>query len=407
MKSHLKTDADPVAGRRRCLAAAFTLVILMGPALGTAEADWYVRPSITQSFTYDDNIRLRTTDKQSAWGLITSPRLRLERSTPTTDLAIAGALDYGVYPDESRLDYFNQRLDASADVRSPRHRLGLGAVVENATTLTTEDEDTGLDFTDRRRVTVSGGPSWGYLVSERDTIGVRGGAAYVHYTTDRLDDYLTYFAGPFWARRLTEQTGVELSGDYRRYDRQTGLDLTQDVASGRVQLTHAFTPTFDGWVYGGGFYVRTKQDVPVGLTTVSTSDSTAGVIGGIGVTYRTERTRLTGSFDRSVSPSGAGRLLERNRLSGQIDYDMTPTIVFTFNTTYIDQAAADDETRFDRNFLSVSPGIRWHFLPEWNLAAAYRFRTQELEDTGDRAYSNGVIASVTWQLPVVQPGGRR
>jgi hypothetical protein len=127
------------------------------------------------SFTYDDNIRFRTTDEISAYGFITTPRIQLEAHTPRSDLSVGGSLDYAIFPSERSLDYFNQRLDAAGSHRTERHRFDLGAVVQNAATLTTEDEDTGEVFSSDRRVSFSRGPSWGYVLSERDTVGVRGG----------------------------------------------------------------------------------------------------------------------------------------------------------------------------------------------------------------------------------------
>ena len=98
-----------------------------------------------------------------------------------------------------------------------------------------------------------------------------------------------------------------------------------------------------------------------------------------------------------VVPSGTGRLERRNAVNLNATYRATPLISFDFRTSFIQQDAATNSQE-DRNFVSAEPGVSWHFLPDWNARVAYRFRTQTL-DEGERAYSNGGLASVTWKMP--------
>ena len=362
--------------------------------MGASAADWHLNGSVTEEFTYDDNFRLDATGEETLWGFNTRPRLGLETHSPRTDLFMNGALNYGYFPDRTDENSFDQQGDVSLQHRSERTTLSVGGNVRRATTRTTEDEDTGRNYSDAVRIGLGGNASMSYALTERAGAGIQGGASYTTYDTTELSDYRTYSAGPFVTYQVTEQDSVRLGGSYTRYDRLSGLDYESDLFVGNATWTHVFHPQWTMSVRGGGNYTTSDEEVTSGVTT---SEDKAGFDAGVSLTYSEERGSITGSFDHFVVPSGTGRLERRNALSLNVSYNATPLISFGLGTSFIQQdgATGDEE---DRNFVSAQPSVSYHFLPDWTARVAYRFRTQTL-DEGERAYSNGGLASITWNLP--------
>ncbi len=379
--------------RMRATVAGLVMAGALLPT-GVWAADWHLNGSVTEEFTYDNNFRLSASDKQSLWGFNTRPKLGLETHSPRTDLFVNGSLNYGYFPDRTSENSFDQHGDVSLQHRSERTSLAIGGNVSHATTRTTEDEDTGLNYSDAERIGVGGNASMSYALTERAAAGIQGGASYVTYDTSALSDYRTYSAGPFVTYQLTEKDSVRLNGTYTRYDRLSGLNYESDLYVANAEWTHVFHPQWKVTLRGGGNYTTTDEEVTSGVTT---SNDKFGFDAGATITYTEERGSISGGYSHSVVPSGTGRLESRNALNLNANYNATPLITFGLATSFIQQDAATSNQE-DRNFVSASPSMTWHFLPDWSASVAYKFRTQTLNE-GERAYSNGGLASVTWHMP--------
>lgn len=387
--------AGAVAGT----AAVLAVTAMPGAAFG---ADWHLNSSITEEFEYDDNYRLRAEDEESLWGFNTRPRVGIEAHSPRTDLNMNGTLNYGWFPDNSDENSFDQRGDVSLRHRTERSVFGIGGNISHETTRTSEELDSGRDFSDTDRIGLGGNASWSHTLTELVGVGVSAGASYVTYDTNVLNDYRTFFGGPFVSFRVTEKDTVRFTGTYTRYDRLTGTDLQSDMFVGNAIWSRALTPQLSASLRAGANYVTTDEDILIGGTTVTTSDDNVGYDGGASLSYTEERASITGSFSHSIVPSSTGRLQQRNALTLYASYRAAPLITFGFSTNFIQQEAPDQDTE-NRNFINASPSVTWHFLPDWNARIAYKFRTQTLDD-GERAYSNGGMASVSWSLPSWGPG---
>lgn len=394
-----KDGVVSAVARVGAIAAALAVAAVPSGAMG---ADWYLNGSITEEFEYDNNFRLSPDDEETLWGFNTRPKLGVEAHAPRTDLYLNGALNYGFFPDDTDENSFDQRGDFSLRHRTERSVFGVSGNVSHETTRTSEELDSGRDFSDSERIGLGGNASWSHTLTELVGVGISGGSGYVTYDTDALSDYRTFYGGPFVSFQLTERDSLYLTGTYSRYDRLTGDNLESDLFVGNAVWNRIFTPQISASLRAGANYVSTDEDVTVGGTTVSTSDDNVGYDGGASITYTEERASLTGSFSHSVVPSSLGRLQRRNSLALHASYKMAPLITLGFTTNFIQQEAAEGGSE-DRNYITAEPGVTWHFLPNWYARAAYRFRTQTL-DEGDRAYSNGGVASVSWRLPSWSPG---
>ncbi len=382
------------------------IAVCCGVPLSTVSAaDWQLGASLTEEFIFDDNISLEDGSTDDVWGLSTRPQISLEGRTPRFDLGLSGGLDYSFFEGQDDLDSFDQNASINATYRLERAVFGMIGQFQRATTRTTEVDDSGRDLSDDVRLSFSGAPSWSYLVTPTNRVGLRGGATYVTFDSGSREDFTNFSGGPFWSHQLTEKNTVEFSGSYSRFDRLTGLDLKSDTAGGNAKFSHIFSPRLDGFVNLGGTYVHTKEDVDTGTGTVSRTDNSVGFTGGAGATLKSDRASVTAVYSRSMFPSSDGRLQERDQLSFSGRYKMSPSIAASLSSNFVLQDAIDSGFDTRRAFISAEPGITWSFHKDWNLRMAYRFRTQKLDDDGERVYSNGALASVTWRLPTLPRGG--
>ena len=389
--------------RKNTLVNLIAVAAVAAP-LGAHGADWTLQASLTGEFQFDDNIDLEVDDTDTVWGFSTRPQVIVGAKTPRLDLNVIGGLEYAVFEGQDNLDSFDQRVDGTASYRSQRSTLAGGIGVNHATTRTTEDEDTGLDFTDARVLSLNGTGSWTYVLSQRNSMGVRGGVRRTTYDTDVLDDFLNYSAGAFFGRQMSEKDTLEVSSTYTRFETTSGLDNTSNAVAGSVSWTHVFTPRAQLSGNVGVNHVWVDEDVDRGGTIVNETDSRTGAQGGAVFSWRHERGKIDTSFQSGLQPSGRGELDDRNTLRISSTYQATPVISLDLALVYINTGAVTGSDN-QRNFVSVEPGARWQFLPDWEARLAYKFRTQKFEDEDDWARSNGVRASVTYRMPVKRFGG--
>jgi hypothetical protein len=397
-----------VADIYRARSTALIRAGLVGAAVALAAApavaaDWHLKSSITEEFTYDNNFRLDPNDEQTLWGFNTRPAVGFETHTPRTDINVDGSLNYGYFPDRTSENSFDQAGNASISHRTERSRFSLGGNLSHATTRTTEDEDTGRNFSDADRLGVGGNAAWSYSLTETVGTGIQGGGNYVTYDTNVLNDYRTYSVGPFATIQLTEKDSVRINATYTNYESLTGLDNSSDLYLGNAAWTHVFHPQWEMTIRGGASYTEQEQEVSTGggSTTTQTNDR-IGADAGVSLTYTEERASITGAFNHAMVPSGVGALVLRNSVDLALGYRVTPLISLNVTTSFIQQSAIQGDAD-DRNFVAAEPGVTWNFLPDWSARVAYKFRTQEL-DGENRAYSNGALASISWKLPGWGPG---
>lgn len=373
----------------------FLLAASFGP---TAAADWYVAPSISQLFEFDDNDSLDPDNRKIVWGFTTRPAIEIEGHTPRTTLSLNSRLEYSNFPDNEELNSFDQFVTAALQHALPRTQLSLNSSIGRTTTRRTEDEDTGRDFSDARRLTLSGGASLSYSATQLASVGLNGSVTRSTADTSALDDFISLTAGPFLSLRTTEKDTVSLSSRYTRFKRTSGSSLKSDAFAGDVTWTHILAEQISVSFRGGANYRTTSQEAGVSGAAVSSDRTSSDFEAGVTVNYSEERGGLSGSFDRSLAPSSNGRLEERSSLRLSANYKVTPLITFDLATVYINQNSADDEDADERDFFSIEPGVGWRFLKDWNFRIGYKLRTQIL-GSQDRGISSGFRASLTWRAP--------
>ena len=255
--------------------------IMLGAAPAVA-ADWHLSASITEEFTYDNNFNLNPDENETLWGFNTRPRAGFETHTPRTDLELGGSLNYGYFPDRTSENSFDQAGNASLTHRTERSTFSFGGNVSNATTRTTEDADTGRNFSDAYRLGLDGNAAWSYALTETVGAGIQGGASYVTYETSDLDDYRTFSGGPFVTVQLSEKDSVRFNATYTNFETLSGLDNNSDLYVGTASWTHVFHPQWQMTVRVGASYTDQEEEVAVaGGSTVTQHETRWAGDGGI------------------------------------------------------------------------------------------------------------------------------
>ncbi len=394
-----------MAAYRRILSWSVWALLVVFWDGGALAADWTIGGRVQERIEFDDNIRLVTENKEQAFGSTTTLDLNVVARTPASALNVTVGLGKTVFIGAEGSDSFDQRLAAGGQHRTQRVTLSANAGFDRETTRTSEIIDTGRTDVDEERISLTLGASVAYRASELDSITLSSNFSDVSFDSGsgELTDFRTYGGGVSWSRPLTARIALNVSLTASRFETRSGRQVESNSYGVDIGLTRALLENLQWAGSTGVTRVSTDSQELVGGSLVSRQSTSTGFNTDSGVSYTFERTTIRADVATGFSPSARGELVERDTVGAGVDHRLTPRITlfvsgsFQRNTSQRDTSTTSDTTG-DRTFWSVEPGVRWAFLPDWTASASYRYRSSDVGDTGERAVSNSVLATVAYQM---------
>ncbi len=364
-------------------------------------AEWSLAPSLSMKGVYNSNLILTPLPHQESYGYWVSPATEFAGKTERLEVGSKLAADFVGYYGGPEVDktFENVFAPISARYKMEKDVLGFTGGFVRDNTLLGELQETGvaLDFTQRNQW--SGNPSWTRSLTERWSLQMDGQFTHVTYdgSGNRLVDYRSVGGSGGVLYHVTERDDIRLTGSYT--DFQTANSFLQASFPGvSMGLTHAFSESSSGTVYGGPKFLSSTVELGngVGLT----SHDTVWVAGG-SLSKQFERATIQGSINRDLSPSGFGLIIATNRASVDGSYRLSETVTASLNvvaslTSGKSEAATGIVFR-DQRYVSVSPAISWKFSEWWQaeLSYMYRWREFELSSTDNPATPTGAQSHAT------------
>ncbi len=378
---------------------------------GALAADWTIGGGVQERIEFDDNVRLVTEDKEQVFGSTTTLDLNVEARTPASALNATVGLAQTVFIGAEGLDSFDQHLAAGGQHRTQRVSLGVNAGFDRETTRTSEIIDTGRTDVDEERIGLTLGASVAYRASRLDSITVSSNVSDVSFDSDsgsssgELIDYRTFGGGVSWSRPLTARVNFDGSLTASRFETRSGRPEEQEESTSYsvdVGVTRALLENLGYRGSIGATHVSTDSQELVGGVLVSRQRTSTGFNSDSSVNYTFERTTISAGITVGFAPSARGELVEQDSVRAGVDHRLTPRVTLSVDGSFRRNTSTISDDAGDRTFWSVEPGIRWAFLPNWTASASYRYRSNGDGDTGERAVSNAVFATVAYQMKALK-----
>ncbi len=339
------------------------------------EADWHIEPFARTSLLFDDNIRFSSSDPTASTGFFTAAGVSFKNESDAIKTNVSPRIAYRGYVEDSDLGTFDQFLDFSTTSFGERSDLGLKLRFANDSTLTSEEEDSGITFLNKRRRFMSMEPSWRYLLSPLTSVNVRyrfDGLQYEDSGEFGLNDYDFQVATGDFERRLAEDKDFVVRAYYQRYN---VVELTNKATSTGLELGYKqrFSPQVRGSVFVGG--VSTES------TIAGKTDNSSGVSASVNIAYDAERTRLDARYEAGVAPSSTGEVFLQNRLVGSVRGSLTAKLSWGIGVTVQDRSTINDNsTQPDRTYFRIEPGLGWKLNREWAMRGRYTYAGERREN---------------------------
>ncbi len=426
---------------------ALCCVTLLAP--GTALAtEWSATPNVTLGMLENDNILLTPIPEKSVTALTFTPHLDLGAAEENWQVMGSAELRNYRYWGQSGLDTTDQVYDLSSLYKTERStwQLNGGNDRESVISGTTFNPNIGIVHTQTQQTTRTLNPAWTWQASERTqltlnyqsnivsyenglSVGLinylsRDGTATLTYQWSPRDQFTVqidsaYFKAPQSAVSQLGQTayvtatptanGIDLTLEPN--PRQISSDSTTD--SLLLGITHSFSETLTGNLAVGGR--KTKADSTVETCTTSTpptiiagqSVDTATCIqtattiqpeNGSGLLYTAgfdkhfERTHLTLSVSRQVSPSGTGTQVQVTAGTLGVSQQVTENLNAIVSLAgYEVRALSSPTAQFtDRNYFQGGPSLSWNWTENLTVGAGYSYVRQKYLGTPVTAHENSV-----------------
>jgi hypothetical protein len=332
----------------------------------------------TQSAELNDNIRLRSSGEKSIWLFKFMPNYEaiLSDSLNVYDLRVGMNVQRSE-DDQVMNDRDDPRLDFSWQREYVRGSFGAKLHYDRVTTQVSELDDSGIVFEDGSRISRSFDLNWKHFLQERLALGASATVSSVDYQNSSLNPFdsqnyngsLTYFN--------SERLSSTLSFGFLQQDRES----TGTVNSKSINLGANYE-----------YSDRLSLNFIVGMRKNSGSDSGAGSLYDMGFKYMLERGKLTGSYSRSINPSGANGLIETDRLRLTANYDLNQLWQLTASYS-LNKNNSINETEIEQVDFAL-----FRTLGKYWKAKAYVSHRERDADSG-QAESNGAGVAFIFNSP--------
>ncbi|MBK8161328.1 MAG: outer membrane beta-barrel protein [Rhodospirillaceae bacterium] len=365
--------------------------------------EWKLDTGLTQQVLYGDNLLLGRESEISDFASVTTPALRLQRTSPTFDFSLDGQFEFSEYLDHTDFNSQDQSLRLkTSKALTDRSSLGVSGSFIRDTNLTSDMDETGK-FVDEPVHYTSWDvhPSWTYLLSPVDQVVLGGLYRSVTYDGSEKTDYRYFGSTVDYGHKLSEVDRLTANFSYFHFDPDSTNDQASDTLSALA-----------GYAYAPSERLAVSGSVGLGYSLEDQGATDTNNDGGLGYRLKfnakyqlADQTALKMSLSHDAEPSSDGEQVTRNRATFGLNHQLTPYTAFALDVDYVDNydyAGLESDTRSDNSesrYASVRPSPSWLLTEELSLIAEYRYRYKLYEDGGDAATSNTVFLSVKYALP--------
>jgi hypothetical protein len=387
-------------------------------AMQAGAAGWEFEPRIIAEAMYDDNYRLSEIPgaEIDVAGVFLDAELGFRSETPRTVAQFRPRVRTSVFPDAESEESTDTFLGLGWQQRSQRLESRVELDYADESVVTSEvlpaifpDVDLGdVVIGDGGRVSVR---------NRRELISAKPSVSYAWTPRHRIDAGLTYFDASY-DENLLEQSGFR---DLMLNGGITSEFSQRDSLSARLRLgtyepdgarddterlgfegewVRRFSPTVRFYLRAGAETAETEvrvldaQRLPVTMTVSDTS-----IIGGLGAAWSYQVTEILLDAVRSVAPSSAGVVVDRDELRLRMRRELRARLAVFGNMRGVrTQGSVEDLAGVrDREYFTTRLGLEWRMTRALRILGAVDYAWQEFENEPTDATSNAIVLTFIYE----------
>ncbi|MGE3978433.1 MAG: hypothetical protein AB7F94_12700 [Nitrospira sp.] len=372
-------------------------------AVHSEAAEWSLSPSFGVKGVYNSNLLLTPQPHSETYGFWVSPATEIAGKTERLEVSSRLAMDVVRYFGGQDKQFTNVFAPLSVRYKTEKDLFGFtGGFVRDNTLLGEELQATGvvLQFAQRNLWTFN--PTWTRSLTEK--LSFQSGVQFSNstYESGRLVDYRVIGGSSGFQYELTERDQIQLSVSYTGFQTLNSPSPFQANYPGiNMSLTHAFSESLTGTIYGGPRFLSSTSQTQFGDVTARETVWLTGA----SLSKKFERAVLHVSFDRNLRPSGFGLLIQTNRGEVSGSYDLSETLACSLDVVGIlvtgTNSAGIGRTFQEQKYVNVMPKLSWKFLEWWQADVSYMYRWREIDT--DVGFAQSQAHAITFMVTYYSP----
>jgi len=356
-------------------------------------ADIEVQVKGNETVEHDSNPLLLQTGGRPSIGSITSPEVLMSGDTPTLHGDIDNLLNVNEYnlANFSSVDYHGNFHTSAKGLST---FAGLNGSLDYDTTRTSELLTSGINIAGIRHTGISLTPQAGINLSPVDETFVNGVFSHTLYSnTVSFTDFSDYGVTPAYQHTFDPLNTGALLFNVNRYQTTNTAPVRIDTLGPSVEWIRKFTQEFSVTATAG--YQKTISTLPPFFpppTTHERYDYTYSV----NAAFTGQQDVIHFVSTRSSVPSGNGTETLATNFTLTESHTITTRWVAELNATYQTQAYSVQATGNQSAYMSISPDLRYHITPNFDLVPSYRYRDKEFVGGATSVSSQAVFISLVF-----------
>lgn len=352
---------------------------------------------------YSDNLLLTPLPHDATYGYWISPAAEFAGKTERVEVSDKAGLDFVDYYGGERTQFTNIHLPLRASYTTAKDLFSFSGGFTRDNTLMGELLTTGvvLRFTQRNLWTLN--PAWTRSITEKldfQALFQFSDASYQDGLRLGLVDYQVFGGSASLLYHATERDDIQLSGTYSNFHTANApFGLRASLPGVNLSITHMFTESLKGTVYGGPRFVGSTSRL--NGASIKTQDTVW--VYGASLSKQFEKSSLQFTLAREIFPSGLGLLVKTDRAGMTAWYQVSEVISASFDASgYFTSplaTGAGGRTFPDNRYFYLTPQLSWQFLEWWKLDLSYSYRWRDVNTFAEPVMANAVTLMLTYYPP--------
>jgi hypothetical protein len=396
-RPHLRR-LPPERGATVLSRALLAVLFLLALPAALSAVEYTALPSLSVRGEVNDNILMTAGPHSTVWGSHLSPSLRLRAAMERWRVEGNLWASLSRYAGEKGLDMNEGSLRLSSEYSTESNRWrSVGEVTRDAA-WKSELLETGQVLAIQRRTLGMIGGSWNGTMTERVTLLGEleyRQARYSDPESGGLSDYRFYTGTVGSTYSLSERDQLDTNLQLLSYHAPS-----VGVRSNNVGLKVSWVSFFSETLKGSALIGIRALFTELSAGGVRRRESELGWLAGAMIEKKWERTTLRGDFSRHVDPSGAGYLIEVNRLSGSIERGLTQRTTGALVTHfYWTRPLQGDPPPPGSQSVAIEPSWSWNGAEAWSMRVGYRYLWQRRDQAPRAVDAHSIFLLLTYHGP--------
>lgn len=379
----------------------FGAMLQASPALAD---NWSLNSTVSDRFTYNDNLRQSSSGARDTYGSETSLLTDLGWQSPRVNVNLKADFDLNRFVGPggtSDLDTFGQFYEGTVQKKTSTLDVELSSSYRIQDTTFSEVEDTGiLSQNKNNRLTLSVDGKATYSVNSRLVLSLLSSVSNVDFSVQSasLTPFLNVDVTGKMTRKLTNSSEAELSLGWSLFKADNLTSTTSYTYKANSSLTTKLSPRLTARVLAGTSLIRTDKDASLGA---SASSRTA--IGGLlelGLDYTLATMQFSFLASRGFEPSATGEVRQSDSVNVGITQQINSRSNIGVSASARRQTSLSSGAGTGLKVFTFAPTYSYSLARQWRFDLGYTFRLQN--SGGTQTSSNSVFLSLTRDLAFLQ-----